>query len=257
MNFVKTVLGAGDEYEHAITSTDLTNSSKTNIDADRHADYDLSIRIAMTRLWDSAGAWWDTAGCFWDQPTETSGTWTTASNDLGESKSIQISLEYQLFEDLSTATSYTVQAIYSLDNTNWGTNEPNLNDNVWETLNTKNVSGNTYTSTGNLFTFRYFKIKVTLTTSDTSKRIILYNMYFKGNVVNVYGFFEGKTIAAGGTSFSITGFSSIPSVTVTPKGSTPLVPLVTAASSSSFTVKLFNLSGSAVEGVADIIYMGV
>jgi len=257
MNFVKAILSAGDEYEHAIIASDLSGATKTDIDGAHHIDYGLSIRIAMTRLWDDGSAWWDTGGCFWDQPTEASGIFQTASIDLGSSKSLQIALGYQLVEDLDTATSYTVEAIYSTDDSNWGTNGTALDDGNWETLNTRNISGNTYRSNGNLFTYRYFKIKVTLTTTDTSKRIILYNMYFKGNVVNVYGFFENQTIAAGGTNFSITGFNSTPAITVTTKGATPLVPLITAASSSSFTVKLYNLSGSAVGGVADIIYMGV
>ena len=257
MNFTKAVLGAGDEYEHAITSTDLSGATKTHLDGDYHIDYALSIRVAMTRLWDDGSAWWDTAGCYWDQPIETSGIWETASNDLGASESIQMSLEHQLFEDDAASTSYTVEGIYSNDNSSWGTNGTTLDDGIWETFNTRNVTGNTYRSTGNLFTFRYFKIKITLNSSDTSKRIILYNMYFKGNVVNVYGYYEGETIASGGTSFSPTGLNSTPSITVTPKGSSPLVPLVTAASSSSFTVKLYNLSGSAVGGTCDIVYMGV
>lgn len=253
MNYVKTILSMGDEYEQVVTSSHMEGSTKSNIDGDAHASHGLSIRLATSTSWD-AGTW-DTGT--WDIPTESLGIWTTGSVDLGASKTLQVSLEYKLLEDDPLATSYTIEAVYSHDGSSWGTNSPSLDNGEWETLTIKQLTGNIYRASGNLFSFRYFKIRATLTTSDANKRIILYSMYFKGNIVNAYGYFAEQAIATDGTVFLLNGYHSAPAVTVTPVGATPLAPLVTEISNESVTIKLFSLEGVSVGGVANITIIGV
>ncbi|MCK4522081.1 MAG: hypothetical protein KAU20_05890 [Nanoarchaeota archaeon] len=255
MSYVKTVLSGGDEYEHDLTDTDMSNGSGTNIDADTHGDYGVSTRIITATKWDDGGAVWDTGT--WDKPIGSSGNWTSASMDLGASKTLQMALRYTMIEDLASVTGLTISAQYSTDNTNWGTNKPNLNDNNWETLTQRQITGDIYKSMGALFTFRYFKLKIALTTSDTSKRIILHTLTYLGNVVNLFGHLVNQTIASGGTTFTLSGFNDIPAITVTPVGSTVLVPLITAQSSSSMTIKLYNLAGNFVGGTCNITIIGV
>ena len=251
MMLTKKIMSAGDEYEYFLDQNDLDNATKTNIDATHHGDYGLSIRLATQKLWDEGT--WDSGT--WDIPVESSGTFESISNDIGLLSTFQISFECILQKD--PATDITVEAIYSTDNTNWGTNRGTLNDNMWETLLMQEIGNNILRFVGSLFSLRYFKIRITLSTSDTSQRIILYNCKYYGNVVNMYGFFENEQIASGGKSFSTQGFNDPPAVNVTPKGTSPLVPVVNNVSSDGFTVQLFDLSGSDVGGNADIIYMGV
>jgi hypothetical protein len=251
MMLTKKIMSGGDEYEYFLDQNDLDNATKTNIDATHHVDYGLSIRLATQKLWDEGT--WDSGT--WDIPVESSGTFESISNDIGLLSTFQISFECILQKD--PATDITVEAIYSTDNTNWGTNRGTLNDNMWETLLMQEIGSNIFRFSGSLFSFRYFKIRITLSTSDTSQRIILYNCKYYGNVVNMYGFFENEQIASGGKSFSIQGFNDPPAVNVTPKGTSPLVSVVNNVSIDGFTVQLFDLSGSDVGGNADIIYMGV
>ena len=252
MSYVKTVLSAGAEYEHTLTDSDLSGGSGSDIDAYAHADYGASIRLATATLWDDGGAVWDTGT--WDEPTDTSGSWTSASMDMGSSKTSQMALRYTVVEDNSASTSVTISAQYSMDNVSFGTNA-DLDDSTWETLT--QVTESPYKATGNLFTFRYFKIKVELVTTDTSDRIILHTMSYIGNVVNIFGQEVNKTIAAGGTTISLNGFNTTPAITVTPVGATALVPLITAQSKDSVTVKLYNLAGNSVGGVCNLTIIGV
>jgi len=224
MSYVKTVLGAGDEYEHDLTTADLAAGIHSDIDALTHSDYGLSIRIATAKKWDDDGAVWDTGA--WDEPTKASGSWTSASMDLGNLKTRQMALRYTLVEENPDSTTETIKGIYSTDGTNWGTNDA-LDNGVWETLVIQNITGDTYKATGTLKSFRYFKIKVELSTAVTTDRIILHTMTYLGNVVNLFGFEANKAIAAGGTTISLTGFHTTPAITVTPVGPTLLLPKLT------------------------------
>jgi len=254
MNYVKTVLGAGDEYQHDLTAANLAAGSDSDVDADEHSDYDISIRLATSVLWDDGGAVWDTGT--WDAPTESSGSWTSAAMDIGSLSNLQIALRFTLVEDNSSSTSVVIKAQYSTDNVDFGIND-DLDDGNWETLTQKNLTGDIYHASGKLYEFRYFKLKIELATSDTDDRIILHTMTYLGNVITVFGQFVNQTIAAGGTSFDLSGFNATPAITVTPVGSTPLVPLITSQSDSSVTIKLYNLSGTDVGGNANITIIGV
>jgi len=254
MDYVKKVLGAGDEYEHDITDADLSNGQEIDADADVHADYGISIRISTATEWDNGGVW-DTGT--WDEPTDASGNWTSASMDLGASKTLQMALGYTLVEETPASTTPTIKAQYSTNDSDWGANSPVFDDDNWETLSIANITGGIYKATGALCTFRYFKIKVELATSVTTDRIILHAMTYLGNVINLFGQEVNKTIAIGGTAISLSGFNATPAITVTPVGATPLIPLITAQSSSSVTIKLYSIAGNDVGGNANITIIGV
>jgi len=254
MDYVKTVLSAGDEYEYDLTATDLSNGGETNGDAGTHFDYGISVRISTAKEWDDGGVW-DTE--MWDEPTDASGSWTSASMDLGSSATLQLALRYTRVEETSASTTETIKLQYSTDNVNFGANSPTFNDGLWETAAINKITGDIYKATGALSTFRYFKVKIELTTTVTTDRIILHTMTYLGNVVNLFGQEVNKTIANGGTAISLNGFNATPAITVTPVGSTPLVPIITAQSSSSITVKLYNLAGNDVGGHANINLIGV
>ena len=255
MDYVKTVLGAGDEYEHDVTAVDLSNGVFVNIDALTHIDYGLSIRIATEDLWDEAGLVWDTGT--WDVPTEASGSWTSSSHDIGSLSTLQLALRFTMEEDTPASTTPTITAQYSMDNINFGANSPTFDDNNWETLTQKQITGDIYKAAGNLYSFRYFKIKVALATTDTGDRIIIHTMTFLGNVITLFGRLVNQTVAAGGTGFPLSGFNETPAITVTSVGATPLVPLITAQSSSNATINLFNLAGNDVGGRCNVTLIGV
>lgn len=252
--FTKTLLSAGDEYVDALDSADFVAATKVNVDADFHADYGNSIRINTTALWDEVGVTWD-SGEGWDTPTESSCVYTSASQDIGALKTLQLSLEAAKHLDSLSSATILVEMLYSLDNIVWGNNEGLLNNNTWDIGAERNVTGDTYRWNGNLHAFRYFKVRITLTTSNTAHRIILANPIFLGNVVNIYGYFKGQTIAAGGTAFTINGYNAPPAITVTSKTDVR-IPVITGDTAAGFTAHLYNIAGSDVGGTADIIIMG-
>jgi len=253
MAYVKTVLGAGDEYEHDVTDTDLSNGAHSTIDADTHIDYGVSIRLATAVKWDDVGAVWDIGT--WDEPTVSSGSWTSAAVDLGSVKNLQMAFLFTKIEEVAASTTETIKFIYSSDGTNWGTNET-LDDDVWETASALNVTENIYKASGTLKNFRYFKIKIEISTTVTTDRIILHTMTYLGNVINLYAMEVYKAIASGGTTINLSGFKATPAITVTPVGATPLVPVVTAQSKDSATIKLYSLAGADTGGYVNITIIG-
>jgi hypothetical protein len=256
LHFVKTLLAAGDEYEQALTAAIISAATIVDIEAATHADYGLSLRLAMTRLWDDGSAWWDQAGVYWDNPVETPGVFTTASIDIGSLKTVQLSLLFDLYERIPADTDLTVEFISSTDGVNFGTNDPDLDDNVWEATLINHLHGSTYRAQANLHTQRYYKCKITLTTSDSANWIVVHNVSFLGNLVNVYGFFANQAVAAIGTSFSISGFKDVPAVVVTSVGNA-YYGEVYNLTLSGFDVKLYDAAGVAQAGTANIIIMGV
>jgi len=77
-----------------------------------------------------------------------------------------------------------------------------------------------------------------------------------GNVINVYAMEVYKAIASGGTTINLSGFKATPAITVTPVGATPLVPVVTAQSKDSATIKLYSLAGADTGGYVNITIIG-
>ena len=257
LNYVKRVLGASDEYTQTLTASSLAAGTSTNVDAADHADYGVSIRLDTAYKWDGGSVLWDQASRFWDTPTVASGNWVSASQDMTDTMTLQMSLLLTLMEELDAATDLVVSCIYSADNTNWGSNDPSLNDNIWETLTGTRLTGTQWRFAGSVYTMRYYKIRVSLATTDTTKRIILYGLEFRGNVVNVAGYLYNQAVAASGTNFTISGYLGVPAVTVTPIGATPIIPVVSGQTKTGFTVRLFNTSGTGIAGNCNIIIMGV
>ena len=255
MSYVKTVLGAGDEYNLTLTDTHMSSGTPTTIDADTHADYGVSIRLATATLWDEVGAVWDTGT--WDIPTEAAGNWISEVFDFGANKSLQMAMQFTIVEDVPASTAAVITITYSLNGTDFGTNAGVFDDANWETMTQAQVTGDIYKASGSLFTFRYFKIKVALETSDTDDRIILHTMTLLGNLINLFSYRFNVTIAAGGTVIPLTGFNAAPGVTVTAVGATPLVPMISAESASSVTVHLYNLAGADVGGTGNLAIIGV
>ena len=131
--YVKQVLATGADYEKTITDADLAAGAAVDVDADTHADYGISLRLATAALWDDGVTDWDD-GTYWDITTETTGTWTSASQDMGASKTLGLALRGKLYETFDADTSIAVKVIFSTDNVNWGTNGTLLNDDVWEKI---------------------------------------------------------------------------------------------------------------------------
>jgi len=258
MSYVKSVLGAGDEYDHDVTDADLAAGADSTIDADTHADYGISIRIATATEWDDGGAVWDTGS--WDEVTDASGNWTSASGDMGSSQTLQLAFRFTVVEDVPASTTPTITAQYSTNDADFGANSPTFDDNNWETLTQSQISGSIYKAAGSVYTFRYFKVKVALATTDTGDRIILHTMTYLGNIINLFGQIVNQVIAAaGGTEVSYSGFNATPAITVTPVGAVPLVPVITAQSSTAATIKLFSVTDPAVDvgGNCNITIIGV
>ena len=99
-------------------------------------------------------------------------------------------------------------------------------------------------------------MRITLSTSDTAQRIVLYNNQFLGNIVNKYGSMVNQAISSSGTSFSITGYNQAPAVTVTCIGNN-YIPYLSNKTKDGFDVYLKDSGGTLVSGNVDIIIMGV
>jgi len=257
--FVKTVLGAGDEYAYDLVLADYTAGS-SDLDSTYHFDYGNSMRLMTTQRWDGVGDVWD-GGNTWSIPVESTGVFNSGIKDIGSLSNLQMSIEASThYYNIATAT-VLVEAQYSLTGgapaAEWGTDEGVFTDEAWEVCTETSITPTKSRWSGDLHAIRYFKFRITLTTSDTSQNIILHDLKYFGNVVNVYGSLVDQSIPAAGRTFTISGYTSIPAVTVTVQsGAGILIPVVSSKSATSFTVHLYNLSSVATLGTADIIIMG-
>lgn len=250
MFYVKTVLSSGAEYKHEVTKTDLTGGTSVNCDATTHADYLSSLRAMTMTKWDDQGAVWDSGN--WDIPIQTQCSWESAVLDMGQVFDLMMMFSFMVFSEDNYTVS--VKGIYSSDNVNWGINDA-LNDGNWEDYKIVQA-GDTYQASGTIHTFRYFKIQVNFNLANDLKRLILFNLHFYGNVINVFGFRRNVSVASGGTTFSLQGFRTIPSITVTPIGSNPLIPVILQQSTDSVVIKLFDLNGNDVGGNCNLTIIG-
>jgi len=175
VRFTKVVLrDVPGDWEHALTQSDIAGGTYSGIDIGPHSDYYPSLRLDMTRHWDDGSPWWDQSGVYWDHPVVAGGTWTSLSFDSGTEASRVLDVFPHLVTDSPDAT-FGAQAIYSKDGVNWGTNE-DCNDDNWETLTQTTAVEGTETEEaweGSVLSFRYFKVRFILQTTDTSKRIIV------------------------------------------------------------------------------------
>ncbi|MEM7828367.1 MAG: hypothetical protein QW561_03415, partial [Candidatus Aenigmatarchaeota archaeon] len=253
LNFSNAILSIAPEWTKTLTVSDLNAGTSENMYISNLPDYGVAMRNTTQTKWDDTGANWD-SGLKWDKPVLTPATWTDITRDFSF-RTQQISLLCSVYEDHPPSSDFTVEAIYSLDGTSWGSNSPYFDDGVWETCRKKVTGTNTYRVTGSLYEYRYQKVRITLTTNDTNQRIILYNLSYVVDVVNVYQYFENQFIHNLGTSFSLSGYHKTPAVSVIAHDN-PYVPVVYGKSESGFSVKLYDFTNNAVNGYADIIVMG-
>ena len=195
----------------------------------------LVIGLSPSQGWDDAGTWDDASK--WDVPVaSTTGYFETDIIDFGLLSKVNILVDDDYILEGGTQSA-GIQIKTSPDNISWGS---------YATF----IPGEYYC--------RYAKFKISLTTSSVSYNIFVTNFLMKGYQAGIMGVnFSNQTIAVGGTviTFGIT-FAVVPSVIVTPIGSTLLVEKVTSKTTTGCTVQLYNMSSTDVGGVADIIIQG-
>lgn len=157
MRFVKAILGGEQNWKYVLSQTDL-DVGVVNQAVVSSEPYP-SLRLDRQRHWDD-GTNWDTGT--WDLPVCTTGFWESASLDYGNSTNLQAEF-WAVPVIVDAAVSITVKAKYSDDNVTFTD---------YETL-TKGEGLGYYYWVGSLWKFRYFKIRVEFTTTDTSKYALL------------------------------------------------------------------------------------
>lgn len=159
MRFVKSILGGQQAWKRILSKTDLAVGVFANVSVST-CDFP-AIRLDTTRHWDD-GILWDDG--FWDIPVYPSGYWESASFDYGEVSDLQAEFWAVPYID-DPAVTITAQARYSSDNLQWS---------EYETLVPNSSLGYLYW-TGLLQPFRYFKVRLEFSTSDTMKYALLGN----------------------------------------------------------------------------------
>ncbi len=95
--------------------------------------------------------------------------------------------------------------------------------------------------TEGIYTIRYFKIRIKVQTTDTTKNVRVYECNFQMDVKDQEETGTNVAIAAGGTTITFAkSFSQTPNIQVSTVGASAFVPVITAQSSVSFTVKLWD-----------------
>jgi len=119
--------------------------------------------LTPSRAWDGAYTWDGTSK--WDASNKTSASILSAAYDTSNTTMKQLFLNAtKLFGKKPSAIK--IEAIYSTDSTDWGTNFPDYDDDTWEELDDTGV-GMLLHATGSQGEWRYYKFKITFTfTSD-------------------------------------------------------------------------------------------
>lgn len=258
MRYVNRVLGAGFEYVDEQGSLDYNAGSFIGSIEYRTpmGTFNPTLLLKMTRRWDDSGTWWDNATSLkWDIPILLSGVWQSQTQDIGSSETGELSVVLKKAADSSAAT-LTVQALYSQDNISWGSNE-NCNDNVWCTMTERNILGDASDFGSIVLTFRYFRVKITVTTTDNTKRLIVYYLNYRINYVNLFGYQTELVIPVGGVTVALSGFNKKPSVTVSAMGTYPKFGMISTLTKGTVVAKLYNVAGAAVRGSACMAIIGV
>ena len=258
MRYVNRVLGAGFEFEDEQGSADYNAGSFIGSVEYRTpmGTFAPKLQLKMTRRWDDSGTWWDNAASLkWDIPVLLSGVWQSKTQDIGSSETGELSVVVKKVADSSAAT-LTVQALYSKDNLSWGSNEL-CTDNVWYTMTEKNILGDASDFGSVVLTFRYFRIKITVTTTDNTKRLITYYLNYRVNYVNLFGYQTELVIPVGGVTIALSGFNKKPAVTINAMGTYPKLGMISTLTKGTVTSKLYNLAGAAVRGSVCVTIIGV
>lgn len=250
MRYVKRVLGAGYEFTDAQGSADLRAGSQNIGSIARvlpQGTFTPTLRIGMTRRWDDGSVWWDNVASFkWDIPTQLTGVWISGVQDLGSTEAGELSTLVSRTVDDDSKITITLDAIFSKDNIAWGSNE-NCDDNTWYSMQRQTV-GDTWVSNyvSLVLTYRYFKVRITLTTSDNTKRVMTYNITYNFNIINLFGYQTELVIGTDGVTIALAGFNKKPAVTITAMGTTPKVGLVSGLTAGSANIKVYKTDTKAL-----------
>jgi predicted phage tail protein len=90
------------------------------------------------------------------------------------------------------------------------------------------------------YSCRYIRFKIIMSTADIAQALRVYKIKLNVDVPDITQRGTNVAIDSAGTTITLEGFYQITSIGVSVVGTTPLVPHITAQSSSSFTVKLYN-----------------
>jgi len=180
-NYIRTVMGEVSQNTKEFTYSDLNGYSKTNLLLLLLSDGNPVLFVTPDRTWDSAYTWDGTSK--WDSSSRTSASLESSSIDTSDSNLKQLNLSF-IKEGNKSTDSYTLKAIYSNDNSSWGSNYPDFNDNIWDTLDTQE-SGNLVTGLGEQGEWRYYKIRVELTLSSDHNYQLIRNLQTVFSIVNI------------------------------------------------------------------------
>lgn len=119
--------------------------------------------LTPSRAWDGAYTWDGTSK--WDASNKTSASILSDAYDTSGTTTKQLFLNaIKLFGKKPSAIK--IEAIYSTDSTDWGTNFPDYDDDTWEEIQDTGA-GMLLHATGSQGKWRYYKFKITFTfTSD-------------------------------------------------------------------------------------------
>lgn len=194
-------------------------------------DYKKCIALQTTDLYDETGDTWD-SGVIYDTPIRTSGTYATGTIDSLRLSTAQITLD---MDTTYLTTGGGVSVSYEIK-----TSEDNI---VWSSWQTFAEGKNT---------FRYFQFKITWAGNGLNN-LFIYKLILDIDVPEfVLRGRETIATASAGASFTYSSaFVTLPTLSVTVIGSTALIPIVTAESTTGATIKLKNLSDVDSTGVFD------
>lgn len=189
---------------------------------DKWGYYAQAVEIKTSGVWDDGS--WDGAE-EWDDPyVATTGTYTSKVHDLGRVFNSNVTLE------LST---YNVSGGIITSEIAFSETDPDPSTFV------PFASGQ--------YSMRYFKIRFTLSTTDADQVVRLTSAKYSIDVPDLTQQANSVAVSSSGTTINLTGFYQLTSAVVTVVGATPLIPIITSQSASSFTVKLYNPATSAYD----------
>jgi len=158
IRYVKAILGGAETWKRVLSKSDLSIGQLYQV-AVLTEDYP-AIRLDTQRHWDAVGAAWDSGA--WDIPVYSTGYWESASIDYGSVATLQAEFWAKpIIAD--PAVTLTVKAKYSSNNVDWTD---------YEVLEGRSGLGYLYW-TGTLLQFRYFKVRVEFSTTNTAKYTLL------------------------------------------------------------------------------------
>lgn len=215
----------------------LTSGLTTEWTIDRDSNFYNKVVVLLndTYVWDNADSeTWDDGTITWDpQNFSTSEqTFTGDEIDVGSEQTAPVTMDYNVYDE-DSSSSITVEWRYKQSAGDWSD---------WQVFN----SGE--------FTLRYFQLRINVTSSDSSNYMKAITLEVNIDVVDIIDRGSATiTNAASGIEVVYNQtYTTTPKITVSTRGSSPYNPLITASSSTTFTVKLRDPETSAYKtGVLD------